>query len=287
MESDDAINESMDADDGTPAPANDSSNARRWHSIGKSLLAIDIGNTKIHIGLFEDKELVSSFSLSSRRLLTSDEFSLMLESLLNRFDRNIQSIEEVVAGSVVPSLNVIIKEAFASYGKKAYFMGEDFPAPIRILYKNPEEVGMDRLANAIACRELYGCPAIIVDFGTAITFDVLSGKGEYLGGIIAPGVEISLQGLFTATARLPKVDIDVPKEVIGKSTKEAIRSGVVFGTVELVEGLIERIKEEMGETIIVLTGGMGEFFAKQVCFSCVVDKFLTLEGLCLAWEKSS
>ncbi|MGB9877282.1 MAG: type III pantothenate kinase [bacterium] len=248
---------------------------------------MDIGNSKIHIGLYQDEKLVGSFSLSSRRLLTPDEFSLMLESLLRRLGIEIKAIEEVVVGSVVPSLNSTIKEAFSSYGIKSNFMGEDFPPPIPILYKNPEEVGMDRLANAIACGELYGCPAIIVDFGTAITFDVLSEKGEYMGGIISPGVEISLQGLFSATARLPKVEIDIPKEVIGKSTKEAIRSGVVFGTVGLVEGLLGRIKEEIGEAIVVLTGGMAEFFAQQIRSSCIVDKFLTLEGLRLAWEKSS
>jgi len=211
----------------------------------------------------------------------------MLESMLRRFGLDVESLGDIVAGSVVPSLNGTIKEAFASYGLKANFLGEDFPPPIPILYKNPEEVGMDRLANAIACRELYGTPAIVVDFGTAITFDIISPKGEYLGGIIAPGVEISLQGLFAATARLPRVEIAVPEEVIGRSTREAIRSGVVFGTVDLVEGLLERIGEEIGSAIVVLTGGMGEFFAKQIRSSCIVDLYLTLEGLRFAWEKGS
>jgi len=211
----------------------------------------------------------------------------MLEGLLRRFGLDIKSLGEIVAGSVVPFLNGMIREAFSFFGLKAHFMGEDFPPPIPILYKNPEEVGMDRLANAIACKELYGAPAIVVDFGTAITFDVLSPNGEYLGGIIAPGVEISLQGLFSATARLPKVDIDVPKEVIGKSTKEAIRSGVVFGTVGLVESLLERLEGEIGPAVLVLTGGMGQFFAEQIRASCIVDPYLTLEGLRIAWEKSS
>lgn len=210
----------------------------------------------------------------------------MLDGLLSRYGVKIKALGKVVVGSVVPSLNAMVREAFASLGLKALFMGEDFPPPISTLYRNPEEVGMDRLANAIACKELYGTPAIVVDFGTAITFDVISPEGEYLGGIIAPGVEISLQGLFSATARLPKVDIDVPKEVIGKSTREAIRSGVVFGTVGLVEGLLERIKEEIGPALLVLTGGMGEFFAKQIRSSCLVDPYLTLEGLRIAWEKS-
>lgn len=211
---------------------------------------------------------------------------LMTENLLKRQGIDLKAGGEVVAGSVVPSLNGIVREAFASCGLKTNFMGEDFPPPIPILYKNPEEVGMDRLANAIACIELYGTPAIIVDFGTAITFDVISPQGEYEGGIIAPGVEISLQGLFSATARLPKVEIDVPQEVIGKTTKEAIRSGVVLGTVSLVEGLLARIKEQIGPSIVVLTGGMGEFFANQLRSSCIVDPYLTLEGLRLAWKKS-
>lgn len=211
---------------------------------------------------------------------------MLLEAMLNRYGVKLNDLGEIVVGSVVPSLNGIIKEAFASSGLQAHFMGEDFPPPITVLYRNPEEVGMDRLANAIACKELYGTPAVIVDFGTAITFDVVSSKGEYLGGIIAPGVEISLKGLFTTTARLPKVDIDVPQEVIGKSTKEAIRSGVVFGTVGLVEGLVNRVQDEIGPAILVLTGGMGEFFAKQISSSCIVDPYLTLEGLRYAWEES-
>ncbi len=227
-----------------------------------------------------------SFKLSSRRPLTADEFSLMLESMLQRWGLDIKSLGDVVVGSVVPSLNGIIREAFASYQLKVNFMGEDFPPPIPILYKNPEEVGMDRLANAIACKELYGTPGVVVDFGTAITFDVISPEGEYLGGIIAPGVELSLQGLFSATARLPRVDIDIPKELIGRSTREAIRSGVVFGTVGLVEGLLERLREELGQAVVVFTGGMGEFFAGQIRSSCIVDPYLTLEGLRLAWEKS-
>lgn len=247
---------------------------------------MDIGNSQIHIGVYKEEELVGSFKLSSRRLLTADEVSLMLESMLRRLGLEVKSLSDIVVGSVVPSLNGTIREAFSSYGLKANFMGEDFPPPIPIFYKNPEEVGMDRLANAIACGELYGTPAIVVDFGTAITFDVISPKGEYLGGIIAPGVEISLQGLFSATARLPKVEIAIPEELIGKSTKEAIRSGVVFGTVGLVEGLLERIGDEIGPAMVIFTGGMGEFFAKQVRVACIVDPYLTLEGLRIAWEKS-
>ncbi len=241
------------------------------------------------MGIFEGEKLRHCFKLSSRKEVTPDEFSLLMGGLMAREGLRGEDIEGVVGCSVVPPLTRVVKEGFSLLiGKEPLFMGEDFPPPIEILYDNPEEVGTDRLANAIACGNMYGKPGIVVDFGTAITFDVVSPKGEYMGGIIAPGVEIALQALFLSTARLPKVDIEVPKEWIGKTTREAIRIGVVWGTVGLVEELLNRVKEEIGEAVVVLTGGMGNFFAPQMKTSCFVDPYLTLEGLRIAWrEKKS
>ena len=259
------------------------------------LLAIDVGNTNIVLGVFEGATLVQSWRLQTLRERTSDELGLLVDGLFahNHIDRG--QIGGVILGSVVPPLTGTIRQMVERYfGVKALVIEPDLDTGMPILYKNPAEVGADRIVNAVAAYEKFGKahgaprPMVVVDFGTATTLDAVSAKGEYLGGAICPGVQISADALFQRAARLPRIDVRKPPSVIGQTTVGAMESGLFYGYVGMVEGLVRRMTEELGGQIIcVATGGLADVIAPESTFIQHVDPDLTLDGLRIVWERNS
>src|SRR5579862_1400709 len=214
-----------------------------------NLLVIDVGNTNTVLGVFEEKELLAQWRLTTNRAQTADEYGILIRNLFSLEGIQADQISAIMVASVVPPLNTLLEEMAVKYFRlKAFFLEPGIRTGMAIHYDNPLEVGADRIANSVAAFEKYGGPCVIVDFGTAITFDVVSEKGEYLGGVIAPGIGISAEALFVRTARLPKVDIRRPARVIGTNTVTHIQSGLFYGYIGLTDGLIERIIEELGGT---------------------------------------
>jgi type III pantothenate kinase len=253
------------------------------------LLAIDVGNTNIVIGVFRDRELVHSWRLTTIRERTADELGILVTNLCDHHGVSRQGISGVVIASVVPPLTGTLIEMVTEYFGRTPLMFE--PAVnggMPILYDNPAEVGADRVVNAIAALDQYGVgkPIIVVDFGTATTFDAISAKGEYLGGVICPGPQISAEALFQRAARLPKIDVKKPKRVVGTNTVASMQSGLFWGYVDMVEGLVRRMKDELGgSAIVVATGGLASVVAPESSLIEHVDPELTLRGLRLVWER--
>ena len=248
------------------------------------LLAVDIGNTETTIGVFDGEELVKEWRIATQRERTTDEIALILNSFL-RMER-VGDITGVAASSVVPRATQAMRELGPKYFDIETVVVEPgirTGMPIRI--DNPKEVGADRICNAVAAYELYGGPAVVVDLGTATTFDAVSPEGEYLGGAIAPGLAISANALVTQTAMLKRVEFATPARLIGKSTAEAIQSGVVGGYACLMEGMMERFRKELGgDAKSVLTGGLADVMAPNLTGIDFVDPWLVLQGLRLIYE---
>ncbi len=236
------------------------------------LLTVDIGNTNINMGLFEGRQLVRRYTISTK----TKQYSLVLKRI---FSKN--KIKDAIICSVVPSATKHLgKNIKRLLGKTPYILGKNIRVPIKNLYRKPKQVGQDRLANAYAGIKFYGAPLIVVDFGTAITFDVVSKKKEYLGGMILPGLEISLDILAQRTALLPKVKLSSPKEFIGRETKDSILSGIVFGFAALTDELVMRIKQRIGKRAKVIgTGGNIGLISNYCKHLDKIDKNLTLKGL--------
>ena len=237
------------------------------------ILTIDAGNTTVHFGLFEGKRLVKDWRIGTDRL------SEYLPA-----GRHGQNIRKVVVASVVPAAGKILRKQFP----QAVFVNRQ-NVPLKVRVKNPAEVGADRLVDALAAYKLYGGPAIIVDFGTATTFDVITARGEYLGGAIAPGILLARDTLHERTAKLPRIELKAPKSVIGRDTIEAMRSGLVFGYVGMVEGMVRRIKEKVKskKVKVIATGGLAKLICKYTDIVDIIDDKLTLKGLRLIAELSS
>ncbi len=255
------------------------------------LLVIDVGNTNIVFGLYEDKELVFDWRTSSDKSKTSDEYGLLFKDFFDFASIDIQKLDDIIISSVVPNLMHTISAACIRYlGKKPIVVNSEIDLGIENKYKNPNEVGADRLVTAVAAYNQYGGPSIIVDIGTAITLDYITKDGEYLGGIIAPGIEISADALFNRTAKLPKIDIALPENVIGKSTRESMQSGLVYGYIGLVDFLISKMLESEGlnekEVQIIGTGGFAALISNNSKYIQVVDKMLTMEGLRLIYDRN-
>jgi type III pantothenate kinase len=246
------------------------------------LLAVDVGNTQTALGLYRDSELVDHWRLATERSSTADELGVLLGGLLD-FD----GVDGICLASTVP---VLLREweVLASKWANAPILvvapGVKTGIPIR--YDDPRELGPDRIVNAVAAKERYGAPVIVVDFGTSTNFDVVSPDGEYVGGVLAPGVEISMEALFSRAARLVKVDYTTPPYVIGKSTITALQSGLVYGFAGQVDGIVGRIRGELGAEAApaIATGGLADLVAPHSETIERVDAFLTLEGLRLVWE---
>lgn len=246
------------------------------------LLVIDIGNTNIKYGVYEKDELVASFRVSSRLSRTADEYGSVLVNLLS--DKNIEKsqISGIIISSVIPPLNYTICHMCEYFfGITPIMVEPGVKTGLNIKTDSPKEVGADIIVNSVSAFHKYGGPIVVIDFGTATTFDVVSDSCELLGVIIAPGIKTSLEGLIESTAQLPMIEIDAPKNAIGKNTKASMQSGVVFGFAGLVENILEKIKKELGlkEIKVVATGGLGEIIAKEVAAIKKVDRTLTLDGL--------
>lgn len=246
------------------------------------LLAIDIGNTNIKYGVFEKDNLIASYRVSSRLTRTADEYGSVLMNLLSTSNLKKTDIDGIIISSVIPSLNYTMchmSEYF--FGITPFMVGPGVKTSLNIKTDNPKEVGADIIVNSVSAYTIYGGPIIVIDFGTATTFDVVSEKCELLGVVIAPGIKTSLESLIKNTAQLPTIELDVPKCVIGKNTKNCMQSGIIFGFAGLVDNIINKIKKELNlEKIkVVATGGLGEIIAKEVKSINFVDRTLTLEGL--------
>jgi len=222
------------------------------------LLAVDVGNTQIVLGLFAERTLTHHWRLASRRERTVDEYGLLVEQLLSLHGVDRRGIKGAIISSVVPPLQVIWQEMVESYfGLRPLLVEPGIKTGMPILYDNPREVGADRIVNAVAAIEKYGTPAIVVDFGTATTFDVISEKGEYLGGAIVPGLQISAEALFQKASKLPRVEVTRPRSIVGRNTVASMHSGLYFGYLCLIEGMLTRIKAEMRfDPVVVATGGL-------------------------------
>lgn len=252
------------------------------------LLAADVGNTEIVLGVFRDADLVRTWRVSTQAERTADELALMLSGFLSQEDMAIGSeVTGLVVASVVPDVTAAIREMAARYlPSPPVIVGPGTKTGVPILTDNPREVGADRVVNALAAYSRFGGPAIVVDFGTATNFDVVSDKGEFIGGVIAPGMQASAASLFSRTARLTRVELVAPASVIGKSTVECIQSGLVYGTAGEVDAIVERIKAELGSATVIATGGIAPVVIPHCRTIDHHEPWLTLEGLRLVFERN-
>jgi len=250
------------------------------------LLCVDIGNTNIVMGLYRGEELLTHWRISTDHERMPDEYGMILMALLAHHGFKPQDIDGIALASVVPPVTDTFTEMLHHYlTPRPFIVDSGVKTGVAIRYDNPREVGADRVVNAAAAYTLYGGPACIVDFGTATTFDALSAKGEYLGGAIAPGVRVAAEALFLRTAKLPRIDLQRPKKAIGTNTVDSMRSGILFGYVGLVEGMVARFRRELGpEMRVIATGGLAGIIAEETRVIEVVDPWLTLKGLRLIYE---
>ncbi len=250
------------------------------------LLAIDIGNSNVVLGVFDRERLVENWRVGTKTQITPDEYAMIFKDLFNFAGLDFSQIDGVIISTVVPPLLPVMAEMSRKYFRmEPLVVTHELKTGITIRYDNPKEIGADRVVNAAAAYRLYGGPIIIVDFGTATTFCAVTRSGEYLGGAIAPGVKISAEALFQRAAKLPRVELMKPRSVIGSDTISAMQAGIIYGYAGLVDGIVERMKKELApEAKVVATGGLAELVAPETRSIKEVKPHLTLEGLRLLFE---
>ena len=250
------------------------------------LLTIDIGNTNITLGLYDGEALGPRWRLATEHNRMPDEYGILLLNLLGHAGRATGDVHGIALASVVPPLTGTFVTVCQDYfGQAPFVVDAGVKTGVRIKYDDPKAVGADRVVDAAAVQKLYGGPACVVDLGTATTFDAISAEGDYLGGAIAPGIGIAADALFQRTAKLPKVDLQVPPAAIGRNTVHAIQSGLLFGYVGLVEGMVARFRAELGPDMkAIATGGLASMIADQTQVIDVIAPWLTLDGLRIVWE---
>ena len=251
------------------------------------LLALDAGNTNITIGVFDQRKLIWSARLRTVHEQTADEFGILLRNLLQLAGLEAAGVEGIIIASVVPPIDAALALMAQRYFKtEPLFVTHETDTGLKICYDDPREVGADRLVDAVAALQKYGGPCIIVDLGTAITFNVVSANAEYLGGIIAAGIGISIDALYARTARLPRVDFREPEKLVGTNTVASLQSGLYYGALGMIDGMIDRLLETLGpETKVVATGGQARLIARGSRRLKLIDENLTLEGLEMIWHR--
>lgn len=253
------------------------------------LLVLDVGNTNTVAGLYEADELRAHWRIMTRNFRTSDELRILLSMLLQQDGFELKAIKGVCISSVVPQLNMALSQAAREgFGVEPVLVEPGIKTGIKLHNENPKELGADRLVNCVAAAEEYEGPFIIIDFGTATTFDYLTADAEYKGGIIVPGIQLSADALFEHCAKLPRVEISVPKHVIGRDTNTNIRSGLTYGYADMVDGLVRRMGAEMSTTpMVIATGGLAKIIDEAAESIDVVDPLLTMKGLRALYEKNA
>ena len=257
------------------------------------LLVVDVGNSNVSLGIFDyendEASLTHHWRLSTHREQTSDELLISLMALLDQDGRQAEEVTDVILSSVVPPLIPVWERVSTKLlGRSPQIVGPGMKTGMPVRYENPHEVGADRIVNAVAAFEVYGGPIIAVDFGTATTFDCISEMGEYMGGVICPGIHISMEALFDRASKLHRVEIARPRSVIGKTTTGALQSGLLFGYAGMVDAMVGRIREELGaDSRVIATGGLARLIAQESSVIEEVVPFLTLDGLRILFEKNA
>lgn len=253
------------------------------------ILVVDIGNTNIVLGVYRGHELLHHFRLSTARQSTVDEYGVLIHNLFHMSNISFKDVEGVIISSVVPPLVQVIVEMCVKYiGKDPLLVGPGIKTGLNLRYENPREVGADRIVNAVAAIEQYKCPLVVVDFGTATTFDCIDAGANYLGGAIVPGLGISTEALYQRASKLPRIELEKPKKVIGRNTVHAMQAGIIFGYAGQVEGIVRRIKLEMNAPVlkVIATGGLAPLIAGETDCIDEVNPMLTLEGLRIIYNRN-